>query len=69
MQLRGAKNIGVPAQNDLYSHLTQVFNKIMLHHKEDGFERLEEISQLVKQTHCEMKDPASDLEVNAMRAQ
>jgi hypothetical protein len=68
-QLKEAKNIGVSAQNDLYTHLTQVFNKIMLHHREDGFDRLEEISQLLKQTHCQMKDPASDQEVNAIKTQ
>jgi hypothetical protein len=47
-QLKQAKNIGVPTQSDLYGHLTQVFNRIMLHHKEDGFDKLEQISQLVK---------------------
>ena len=41
----------------------------MLHHREDGFDRLEEISQLLKQTHCQMKDPASDQEVNSIKAQ
>jgi len=68
-QLKTAKNIGAPAKNDLYTHLTQVFNKIMLHHKEDGFDRLEEISHLLKKTNCTMKDPSTDEEINAIKTQ
>ena len=31
-QLHAAKNIGGSVPNDLYSHLTEVFNRIMMHH-------------------------------------
>lgn len=54
----------MPIRADLYSHLTEVFNRIMLHHPEDGYEKFEEISALVKQTNFKIKDPANDFEVN-----
>lgn len=41
----------MPISTDLYSHLTEVFNRIMLHHQDDGYEKFEEISALVKQTN------------------
>lgn len=31
-QLRQAKDVGGHAHQDLYSHLTEVFNRVMLHH-------------------------------------
>jgi len=51
---------------DLYQHLTEVFNRIMLHHQHDGYQKFEEISHLIKQTHLKIKDPAYDYEVNAI---
>ena len=55
----------MPIKADLYSHLTEVFNRIMLHNPENGYEKFEEISALVKQTNFKIKDPAPDSEVNA----
>jgi hypothetical protein len=55
------------AQNsDLYSHLNEVFNRIMKYHPYDAFERFEEISDLVKQTNFKIRDPKFDYEVNGM---
>ena len=54
----------MPISTDLYSHLTEVFNRIMLHHPDDGYEKFEEISALVKQTNFKIQDPKNDFEVN-----
>ena len=67
-QLREAKNVGGSVPQDLYSHLTEVFNRIMLHHQSDAFDKFEEISALVKRTHISFKDPKRDFEVNGHSA-
>jgi hypothetical protein len=64
-QLREAKDVGGSVPQDLYSHLTEVFNRIMLHHQTDAFVKFEEISALVKKTHLSFNDPQRDFEVNA----
>lgn len=64
-QLRLAKDVGGSVPQDLYSHLTEVFNRIMLHHRSDAFDKFEEISALVKKTHISFRDPKRDFEVNA----
>ena len=64
-QLREARDIGGNVPQDLYSHLTEVFNRILLHHSEDAYDKFEEISALVKQTDLKFKDPQSDAELNA----
>jgi hypothetical protein len=46
--LRQSKQIGQPISQDLYSHLIEVFNRIILHHPNDGFDKFEEVSALVK---------------------
>ena len=50
---------------DLYTHLTEVFNRILLHHSDDAYDKFEEISALVKQTDLKFKDPSFDHELNA----
>lgn len=67
-QLHEAKNIGGSVPNDLYSHLTEVFNRIMMYHPSDAYEKFEEISTLVKRTHLNFADPKHDFEVNASAA-
>jgi hypothetical protein len=44
--------------------LTEVFNKVIMNHPADAFDKFEEISALVKQTHLKFKDPEKDSEVN-----
>ena len=63
-QLREAKCIGGNVPQDLYSHLTEVFNRILLHHSDDAYDKFEEISALVKQTNLKFKNPNSSNEVN-----
>ena len=67
-QLRQGKEIGGNVPKDLYSHLTEVFNRILLHHPQDAYDKFEEISALVKQTDLKFKDPKYDFEVNAAHA-
>lgn len=42
---------------DLYTHLTEIFNRIIQHHKFDAYEKFEEISHLIKKTHLKIIDP------------
>lgn len=66
-QLKQARDHGSTVKMDLYSHLTEVFNRIMLHHPYDAYDKFEEISHLVKQTHLKIKDPKFDHEINGMQ--
>ena len=66
-QLKQARDQGSTVKLDLYTHLTEVFNRIMLHHPYDAFDKFEEISHLVKQTHLKIKDPKFDHEVNGIQ--
>lgn len=59
-RLKYEKKIGKITQ-DFYTHMKAIFNRVMLYHKHDSFEKFEEISQLVKRTHLDIKDPAKDV--------
>ena len=63
-QLKQVKDLGTPIKADLYTHLTEVFNRIMLHHPNDAYDKFEEISGLVKKTNFKIKDPEFDVQVN-----
>ena len=67
-QLRQARDIGGNVPQDLYSHLTEVFSRILTQHQEDGFDKFEEISALVKQTDLKFADPKHDYEVNKVQS-
>ena len=62
--LRQARDLGMPIQSNLYSHLTEVINRIMLHHPRDAFERFETISRIVKETNYTVTSSRPDSEVN-----
>lgn len=47
-------------QNDLYIHLTKVFDRIQSHNKFDAYSKFEQISQLIKLTNLNIKDPKPD---------
>jgi hypothetical protein len=47
-QLKEARDNGSTIKLDLYTHLTEMFNRIMVHHPYDAFDKFEEISLLVK---------------------
>ena len=65
-QLKEARDCGSTVKLDLYTHLTEVFNRIMMHHPYDAYDKFEEISHLIKQTHLKIVDPKYDFEVNAI---
>ena len=56
--------MGAPIKQDLFSHLTEVFSRILLHHPYDGYDKFEEISEFVKKTKLQLADPKFDYEVN-----
>jgi hypothetical protein len=64
--LKDSRDCGNNVSLDLYTHLTEVFNRIMLHNQHDAFHKFEEISHLIKLTHLKITDPKYDHEVNAL---
>ena len=68
-QLRQACDIGGNVPQDLFTHLTEVFNRILLHHSDDAYDKFEEISALIKQTDLKFKDPQNDFDLNAACAE
>lgn len=63
-QLQQVKDLGTPIKADLYTHLTEVFNRIMLHHPESAYDKFEEVSGIVKQTNYKIEDPKKASEIN-----
>jgi len=65
-QLQSVKDLGLPVSNDLYSHLTEVYNRISQHHgtSKDAFEKFEQISALVKQNTIRIREADPDSAVN-----
>ena len=55
---------GNNVKSDLYSHLTEVFNRILQYHPYDAYDKFEEISNMVKQTNLKFVDPKYDFEIN-----
>jgi len=64
-QLREAQATGGNVQQDLYGHLTEVFNRVIMNHPTDAYDKFEEISALVKQTKLRFNDPQTEEKVNA----
>lgn len=62
-RLKTSKSLG-KISLDFYTHLKNIFNRVMMYHQHDSFEKFEEISQLVKKTHLVIRDPMKDSEVN-----
>lgn len=63
-KLISCKDLGMPIKTDLYSHLTEVFNRLNLHNQHNAWQDFEQISALVKRTSFEMKKVKTDKEVN-----
>ena len=64
-QLRQAHDIGGNVPQDLYTHLTEVFNRVLQSTEDDVYDRFEEISALVKLTDLKFKEPKTDTELNS----
>ena len=52
----------------MYSHLTEVFCRIVQHHPDDAYDKFEEISTLVKKNNLKIINPKYDYELNALCA-
>lgn len=63
-QLEETKNLGLPINQNLYEHLTEVASRVILDHEKDGFEKFEEISALVKCHSFRLGQTQSDSAVN-----
>ena len=66
--MREARDIGASVPQDLYTHLTEVFNRVLVHPSVDAYDKFEEISALVKQTDLKFKDPKNESELNQKTA-
>ena len=53
---------------DFYTLMKEIFNRVMLYHKHDSFDKLEEISHLIKKTHLKIRDPLKDSDVAKPKA-
>lgn len=62
-KLKQNKNCGT-VKLDFYTHMKAIFNRVMLYHKHDPCDKLEEISELLKKTHLKIRDPLKDSEIN-----
>lgn len=49
---------------DFYTHMKEIFNRVMLYHTHDSFDKFEEISHLVKRSHLKITDPMKESDVN-----
>lgn len=61
--------MGDSVKADLYSHLTEVFSRIIQYHNDDAFEKFEEISNMVKATNLKVANPKHDYEINGGNGQ
>ena len=66
-ELMKQKDLGLPIKDDMYEHLNELFNRIMLHHPHDAYTRFETISYLVKQNNFKIADPQTDNQINARK--
>ena len=64
-QLKQEKDLGNHLRSDLYSHLAEVFSRILQYHPNDAFDKFEDISILVKETNFCIKDPRYDNEISS----
>ena len=67
-QLKAEKNLHDNVKSDLYKHLYQVIQQIIQYHQYDGMDKFEQVSNTVKRTNLNIKDPKFDYEINASAA-
>lgn len=53
--LQKSRQVGA-IKTDLFSHITEIINRIIAHHKYDAYQKFEEISLLVKKTQLKIKN-------------
>lgn len=53
-QLKQSQSGSQCIREDLYTHMTELFNRIIQFHPHDAFDRFEEISILIKNTNLKI---------------
>ena len=53
---------------DMYSHISEVISFIMQYHPNDGFEKFEEVSNIIKYNNYRVVNPSKDAVVNKMNS-
>ena len=53
-------------KTDLFTHITEIVNRILTHHKYDGYQKFEEISLLIKKTQLNVKNPKTSEQIKAI---
>ena len=59
-KLRQEKDLGGHVKSDIYSHISEVLNRITKYHPYDALDKFEEISCLVKKINVKQADPKMD---------
>jgi len=52
---------------DLFSHITEIVNRIISNHKYDAYQKFEEISILIKKTQLNIKNPKPLTDIQALK--
>jgi hypothetical protein len=60
--LQNSKKVGA-TKVDLFSHVTEIINRILAHHKYDAYQKFEEISLLIKKTQLDVPNPKNSEEI------
>lgn len=63
--LQNSKQIGA-TKTDLFSHITEILNRIIEHHKYDAYAKFEEISMLIKKTQLNVKNPLTAEQIKTL---
>ena len=63
--LRHSKQIGA-IKVDLFTHITEIINRIIAHHKYDAYQKFEEISLLIKKTQLNYKNAKTKDDVDRL---
>lgn len=54
--LQKSKQVGA-IKVDLFTHITEIVNRIISSHKYDAYQKFEEVSMLIKKTQLNIKNP------------
>lgn len=63
--LQKSKQVGA-IKTDLFTHITEIVNRIISHHKYDAYQKFEEISLLIKKTQLNIKNPKTSEEIKQL---
>lgn len=64
-KMQAPKQVG-PVKVDLFTHITEIINKIIAHHKYDAYQKFEEISLLIKKTQLNVKNPKTPEQIRQL---